>query len=108
MTSIIDVYLYSDNHMFQYFITIVPTKLNTYQIAADTHQYSVTERVRVCVCVGMRVCWLVGLYVAVCLYACGFLCIPVFMLSPTSVCGAGEAHQPRRRQPWCVWDLHEV
>uniref|UniRef100_A0A8C6TN18 Endoplasmic reticulum-Golgi intermediate compartment protein n=1 Tax=Neogobius melanostomus TaxID=47308 RepID=A0A8C6TN18_9GOBI len=35
------------NHMFQYFITIVPTKLNTYKIAADTHQYSVTERERV-------------------------------------------------------------
>lgn len=35
------------NHMFQYFITIVPTKLNTYQISADTHQYSVTERERV-------------------------------------------------------------
>ncbi|XP_019969519.1 endoplasmic reticulum-Golgi intermediate compartment protein 2-like [Paralichthys olivaceus] len=34
------------NHMFQYFITIVPTKLNTYQISADTHQYSVTERER--------------------------------------------------------------
>lgn len=34
------------NHMFQYFITIVPTKLNTYQITADTHQYSVTERER--------------------------------------------------------------
>ncbi|KAM4618811.1 endoplasmic reticulum-Golgi intermediate compartment protein 2 isoform 2-T2 [Polymixia lowei] len=36
-----------NNHMFQYFITIVPTKLNTYQISADTHQYSVTERERV-------------------------------------------------------------
>lgn len=35
------------NHMFQYFITIVPTKLNTYQISAETHQYSVTERERV-------------------------------------------------------------
>ncbi|XP_029908795.1 endoplasmic reticulum-Golgi intermediate compartment protein 2 [Myripristis murdjan] len=35
------------NHMFQYFITIVPTKLHTYQISADTHQYSVTERERV-------------------------------------------------------------
>ncbi|XP_062245585.1 endoplasmic reticulum-Golgi intermediate compartment protein 2 [Platichthys flesus] len=34
------------NHMFQYFITIVPTKLNTYQISAETHQYSVTERER--------------------------------------------------------------
>lgn len=31
--------------MFQYFITIVPTKLKTYKIAAETHQYSVTERV---------------------------------------------------------------
>ncbi|KAK7896200.1 hypothetical protein WMY93_021525 [Mugilogobius chulae] len=35
------------NHMFQYFITIVPTKLNTYKITADTHLYSVTERERV-------------------------------------------------------------
>ncbi|AWP08627.1 putative endoplasmic reticulum-Golgi intermediate compartment protein 2-like isoform 2 [Scophthalmus maximus] len=34
------------NHMFQYFITIVPTKLNTYKVSADTHQYSVTERER--------------------------------------------------------------
>merc|ERR1719419_171502 len=32
------------NHMFQYFITIVPTKLNTYKVSAETHQYSVTER----------------------------------------------------------------
>ncbi|XP_062318800.1 endoplasmic reticulum-Golgi intermediate compartment protein 2 isoform X1 [Osmerus eperlanus] len=37
----------SHNQMFQYFITIVPTKLNTYQISAETHQYSVTERDRV-------------------------------------------------------------
>ncbi|CAI5664503.1 unnamed protein product [Oreochromis niloticus] len=35
------------NHMFQYFITIVPTKLNTYKVSAETHQYSVTERERV-------------------------------------------------------------
>ncbi|KAG7217383.1 hypothetical protein INR49_021550 [Caranx melampygus] len=34
------------NHMFQYFVTIVPTKLNTYKVSADTHQYSVTERDR--------------------------------------------------------------
>ncbi|XP_029378880.1 endoplasmic reticulum-Golgi intermediate compartment protein 2-like [Echeneis naucrates] len=34
------------NHMFQYFITVVPTKLNTYRVSADTHQYSVTERER--------------------------------------------------------------
>nr|XP_020469783.1 endoplasmic reticulum-Golgi intermediate compartment protein 2-like [Monopterus albus] len=35
------------NHMFQYFITIVPTKLNTYKVSADTHQYSVTEQDRI-------------------------------------------------------------
>uniref|UniRef100_A0A4W3GI04 Endoplasmic reticulum-Golgi intermediate compartment protein n=1 Tax=Callorhinchus milii TaxID=7868 RepID=A0A4W3GI04_CALMI len=35
------------NQMFQYFITIVPTKLNTHKFSADTHQYSVTERERV-------------------------------------------------------------
>ncbi|XP_078424253.1 endoplasmic reticulum-Golgi intermediate compartment protein 2 isoform X3 [Cetorhinus maximus] len=35
------------NQMFQYFITIVPTKLNTYKFSAETHQYSVTERERV-------------------------------------------------------------
>lgn len=35
------------NHMFQYFITIVPTKLNTYKVSAETHQYSVTEQERV-------------------------------------------------------------
>ncbi|XP_074050906.1 endoplasmic reticulum-Golgi intermediate compartment protein 2 isoform X2 [Macrotis lagotis] len=34
------------NQMFQYFITVVPTKLNTYRISADTHQFSVTERER--------------------------------------------------------------
>lgn len=37
----------SANHMFQYFITIVPTKLNTYKLSAETHQYSVTEQERV-------------------------------------------------------------
>ncbi|KAI4802944.1 hypothetical protein KUCAC02_006511 [Chaenocephalus aceratus] len=35
------------NQMFQYFITVVPTRLNTYKISADTHQFSVTERERV-------------------------------------------------------------
>ncbi|XP_074532929.1 endoplasmic reticulum-Golgi intermediate compartment protein 2-like [Halichoeres trimaculatus] len=35
------------SHMFQYFITIVPTKLNTYKVSADTHQFSVTEQNRV-------------------------------------------------------------
>lgn len=35
------------NLMFQYFLTIVPTKLETYKMTAETHQYSVTERERV-------------------------------------------------------------
>uniref|UniRef100_A0A7N6AW29 Endoplasmic reticulum-Golgi intermediate compartment protein n=1 Tax=Anabas testudineus TaxID=64144 RepID=A0A7N6AW29_ANATE len=35
------------NQMFQYFITVVPTRLSTYKISADTHQFSVTERERV-------------------------------------------------------------
>uniref|UniRef100_A0A3Q3M1F1 Endoplasmic reticulum-Golgi intermediate compartment protein n=1 Tax=Mastacembelus armatus TaxID=205130 RepID=A0A3Q3M1F1_9TELE len=38
---------YSNNQMFQYFITVVPTRLNTHKISADTHQFSVTERERV-------------------------------------------------------------
>ncbi|XP_064877625.1 endoplasmic reticulum-Golgi intermediate compartment protein 2-like isoform X1 [Oncorhynchus nerka] len=32
------------NEMFQYFITVVPTKLHTSKVSADTHQFSVTER----------------------------------------------------------------
>ncbi|KAL8220999.1 UNVERIFIED_CONTAM: hypothetical protein K2H54_057307, partial [Gekko kuhli] len=35
------------NQMFQYFITVVPTKLHTSKISAETHQFSVTERERV-------------------------------------------------------------
>ncbi|XP_044137347.1 endoplasmic reticulum-Golgi intermediate compartment protein 2 [Bufo gargarizans] len=34
------------NQMYQYFITIVPTKLNTHKVYGDTHQFSVTERER--------------------------------------------------------------
>uniref|UniRef100_A0A8C3AXH5 Endoplasmic reticulum-Golgi intermediate compartment protein n=1 Tax=Cyclopterus lumpus TaxID=8103 RepID=A0A8C3AXH5_CYCLU len=37
---------FNNNQMFQYFITVVPTRLNTYKISADTHQFSVTERER--------------------------------------------------------------
>ncbi|CAJ1054704.1 endoplasmic reticulum-Golgi intermediate compartment protein 2-like [Xyrichtys novacula] len=37
----------NNNQMYQYFITVVPTKLNTYKISAETHQFSVTERERV-------------------------------------------------------------
>lgn len=46
--------------MFQYFITIVPTKLNTYKVSAETHQYSVTEQV--------------GLHLV---FLCSMLCISV-------------------------------
>ncbi|KAM5172940.1 endoplasmic reticulum-Golgi intermediate compartment protein 2 [Mantella aurantiaca] len=35
------------NQMYQYFVTIVPTKLNTRKVYGDTHQFSVTERERV-------------------------------------------------------------
>ncbi|XP_068162750.1 endoplasmic reticulum-Golgi intermediate compartment protein 2-like isoform X2 [Antennarius striatus] len=38
---------FNNNQMFQYFITVVPTRLNTYKISTDTHQFSVTERERV-------------------------------------------------------------
>ncbi|XP_040201475.1 endoplasmic reticulum-Golgi intermediate compartment protein 2 [Rana temporaria] len=34
------------NQMYQYFITIVPTKLHTRKVYGDTHQFSVTERER--------------------------------------------------------------
>ncbi|XP_077956557.1 endoplasmic reticulum-Golgi intermediate compartment protein 2 isoform X2 [Gasterosteus aculeatus] len=37
---------FNNNQMFQYFITVVPTRLNTRKISADTHQFSVTERER--------------------------------------------------------------
>lgn len=40
-----DLVFFLDNQMFQYFITVVPTKLHTYKISAETHQFSVTERV---------------------------------------------------------------
>uniref|UniRef100_H3D1F1 Endoplasmic reticulum-Golgi intermediate compartment protein n=2 Tax=Tetraodon nigroviridis TaxID=99883 RepID=H3D1F1_TETNG len=36
-----------NNQMYQYFVTVVPTRLVTRQISADTHQFSVTERERV-------------------------------------------------------------
>ncbi|AWO98180.1 putative endoplasmic reticulum-Golgi intermediate compartment protein 2-like [Scophthalmus maximus] len=38
---------HNNNQMFQYFITVVPTRLHTHKISADTHQFSVTERERV-------------------------------------------------------------
>ncbi|KAM8883164.1 endoplasmic reticulum-Golgi intermediate compartment protein 2-like [Synchiropus picturatus] len=36
-----------NSQMFQYFITVVPTRLHTSKLSADTHQFSVTERERV-------------------------------------------------------------
>lgn len=36
-----------NNQLFQYFITVVPTKLHTSDISVDMHQFSVTERERV-------------------------------------------------------------
>lgn len=35
------------NQLFQYFITVVPTKLHTSDVSVDMHQFSVTERERV-------------------------------------------------------------
>ncbi|XP_039210429.1 endoplasmic reticulum-Golgi intermediate compartment protein 2 [Crotalus tigris] len=35
------------NQMFQYFVTVVPTKLQTHKISAETHQFAVTERERI-------------------------------------------------------------
>ncbi|KAK9965733.1 hypothetical protein ABG768_004807 [Culter alburnus] len=35
------------NMLFQYFITVVPTKLHTSDVSVDMHQFSVTERERV-------------------------------------------------------------
>ncbi|XP_073723136.1 endoplasmic reticulum-Golgi intermediate compartment protein 2 isoform X3 [Misgurnus anguillicaudatus] len=36
-----------NNQLFQYFITVVPTKLHTSDVSVDMHQFSVTERERV-------------------------------------------------------------
>ncbi|XP_051968692.1 endoplasmic reticulum-Golgi intermediate compartment protein 2 [Xyrauchen texanus] len=35
------------NQLFQYFVTVVPTKLHTSDVSVDMHQFSVTERERV-------------------------------------------------------------
>ena len=39
--------LLSDYHLFQYFMKIVPTEVNTYANNLNTYQFSVTERVGV-------------------------------------------------------------
>ena len=56
----------SDYHLFQYFMKIVPTKVETYSNQVDTYQYSVTERVRLyhTFLLSFRIsgtCWLVVL-----------------------------------------------
>lgn len=37
--------MFSEKMLYQYFITIVPTKLHTSDVSVDMHQFSVTERV---------------------------------------------------------------
>lgn len=82
------------NHMFQYFITIVPTKLNTYQVSAETHQYSVTEQV--------------GWNLA-CIFVCVVCCASVWWICLySSCCSAGPSDKPRCRQPRSLRDLHEI
>lgn len=81
------------NHMFQYFITIVPTKLNTYKVSAETNQYSVTEQVCTLdtflyICVAFRVLWWI------------FLCSSIF--------SAGASDKPCCGQPWSLRNLHEI
>ena len=34
-----------DHHIYQYYVKVVPTKVNTRYARADTYQFSVTERV---------------------------------------------------------------
>ncbi|XP_048401361.1 endoplasmic reticulum-Golgi intermediate compartment protein 2-like isoform X2 [Stegostoma tigrinum] len=34
----------SNMHMFQYFLVVVPTEINTFKFSSNTHQYSVTEK----------------------------------------------------------------
>lgn len=81
------------NHMFQYFITIVPTKLNTYKVSAETHQYSVTERVRL----SLHCC------------SCGVDCVLVYWMCLHISCRpAGTCHKPCCRQPWSLRDLYEI
>lgn len=72
------------NHMFQYFITIVPTKLNTYKVSAETHQYSVTEQVRL-----NFACMFV--LSALCQYG-EYVCIPLAVLQDRVINHAAGSH----------------
>lgn len=79
-----------DNQMFQYFITVVPTKLNTYKISADTHQFSVTERVS-----NRR-----ALNTA--------QCCDSKQTNHHNVCCQGTGDKPRRGQSRCFRHLRQV
>lgn len=81
--------------MFQYFITIVPTKLNTYRVSAETHQYSVTEQVGLNVCMGLYIC-------VVCYGSVRWMCLD------SSCCPAGPSDKPCCGQPWSLRDLYEI
>lgn len=82
----------TDNQMFQYFITVVPTRLNTYKISADTHQFSVTERVS-----------------RAKLTPHNTLQASVDREThPQATCFPGEGDKPRRGQSRRVWHLREV
>lgn len=81
------------NHIFQYFITIVPTKLNTYKVSADTHQYSVTEQVDILLKTR---------------HLCTLLWSPKNMNSSHSSCSAGSGNKPCCRQSWSLRDLYEI
>lgn len=57
LMNICGLILFSDNQNFQYFITVVPTKLHTSDVSVDMHQFSVTERVcYLCALVHLFVC----------------------------------------------------
>lgn len=73
--------------MFQYFVTIVPTKLNTYKVSADTHQYSVTEQValnltQVCVYLGRPLC----------ISMVNMFCVPLVVLQDRVINHAAGSH----------------
>ncbi len=39
------IFFFKENMLFQYFITVVPTKLHTSGVSVNMHQFSVTEQV---------------------------------------------------------------
>lgn len=82
--------------MYQYFITVVPTRLVTHAISADTHQFSVTEWVSKAV---NRCPSSLDLHLSFDPVVCSAASCCVFP-------GAGD--KPRRGQSRCVGHLCEV